>query len=407
MGGQLLSGGDVTVVAQHAIVLLCWAQARVVYRCASKIDGVKVASSAILRGRYVIRQFTQADHIVVAIGAGGLRAEEAQIMVKRAGLKRARCVAVPAIPVIGRGRFSRDGGRHMGINQRGAGKSIICVSRLSGRANTVTVIAALGGQDQFVVVEADWRIESVGGVAGLAIDPVRMGAGGRDRRPAACVDAIGIIVAGNTGQHRGDDQAVIEYAIETESRDAVAVSAIDLSRIDSCHHRMPHRWISNIVGGRYSMTGIATGSDNGGVGVIGVGAQETRCRVTANALGTGNRMGAGRVIGSRGRFADGCAAVVATGTSPGNTRVIKLAVRAKLEKTGGIVAVVALGAGRLMKLGFADCDYAVMTLAAGAKHFLVVDKGNHGKSQRGVAGLAPAGGGDMIQRLPRYLARPR
>jgi len=116
MGRQLLSGGDVTVVAQHAIVLLCWTQARVVYRCASKIDGVKVASPAILCGRYVIREFTKANHIVVAIGTGGLRAEEAQIMVKRAGLKRARCVAVSAIPVIRRGWFSRDSGRHMGIN---------------------------------------------------------------------------------------------------------------------------------------------------------------------------------------------------------------------------------------------------------------------------------------------------
>lgn len=89
-----------------------------VYRCASKIDGVKVASPAIQRGRYVIPEFTEADHIVVAIGAGRLRAIETQIMVKRAGHKRARCMAVPAIPVIGRGRYSRvsDGGLHMGIN---------------------------------------------------------------------------------------------------------------------------------------------------------------------------------------------------------------------------------------------------------------------------------------------------
>jgi len=214
----------------------------------------------------------------------------------------------------------------------------------------MTVIAALGGQEQFAVVEADWRIESVGGVAGLAIDPVRMGASGRDRRPAACVDTISIIVACNTAQYCGVDQAVIEYAIETESRDSMAVSTIDLSRIDSCHHRMPHRWISNIVGGRYSVTGIATGSDDSGVGVIGVGAQKTRRRMTANTLGTGNRVGAGRIVGSRGCLTDGGAAVVATGASTGNTRVIELAIGAELKKTGGIVAVVALGAGRLVKL---------------------------------------------------------
>lgn len=89
-------------------------------RRAFKIDGVKVAGIAILRGRYVIAEFTQADHIIVAIGAGGLRAVEAQIMVKRAGLKRTRCMAVPAIAGTG---------RHMGINQRRAARAKY-VSRL-------------------------------------------------------------------------------------------------------------------------------------------------------------------------------------------------------------------------------------------------------------------------------------
>lgn len=74
-----------------------------VYRCTAKIDGVKVAGPAILRGRYVIPELTHADHIVVAVGAGRLCVVEAKIMVERAGHKRARCVAVPAIPVIGRG----------------------------------------------------------------------------------------------------------------------------------------------------------------------------------------------------------------------------------------------------------------------------------------------------------------
>jgi hypothetical protein len=37
----------------------------------------------------------------------------------------------------------------------------------------------------------------------------------------------------------------------------------------------------------------------------------------------------------------------------------------------------------------------------------VVDKGNNVKTQRGMAGFAPAGRGDVIQRLPWYLARPR
>ena len=87
-----------------------------VYRCASKIDGVKVASPAILRGRYVIPEFTQGDHIVVAVRANRLWIKETQIMVKRAGHKRAWCVAVPAIPV-GRVLYRVSySGRHMAIN---------------------------------------------------------------------------------------------------------------------------------------------------------------------------------------------------------------------------------------------------------------------------------------------------
>ena len=86
--------------------------------------------------------------------------------------------------------------------------------------------------------------------------------------------------------------------------------------------------------------------------------------------------------------------------------MIKLAVRAKLEKTGGIVAVIAFGAGRLMKLGFPDCQNAVMALAAIAKHFLVIDIGNYVKTQRGMAGFAHTTGGDVIRRFPGNLARP-
>ncbi len=229
------------------------------------------------------------------------------------------------------------------------------------------------------VVDTERGSEKVGVMATAAVGGGYQVRGHRGRLGRR-LNAIGIIVAGNTGQYRGINQTVIELPpftignVETESRDAMAVTTIDITTIGSGHHRMSHRWISNVVGGRYSMTGIATGSDDGGICVVGEGAQKTRRRMTANALSTGNRMGAGRVIGSRGRFAGCCAAVVATGTATRNTRVIKLAVRAKFKKTGGIVAVVALGAGRLMKLGFPNCHNTVMAFAAVAKHFLMVDK---------------------------------
>ena len=136
-----------------------------VYRCASKIDGVKVASPAILRGRYVIPEFTQADHVVMAIGTGRLRAIEAQIMVKRAGRKRARCVAVLAVPV-GRVLYRIGNcGWHMGINERVTGRRPKQVSRLPCRRNTMTGIAAHSEHGGIVMVDANWRIESVGVVA--------------------------------------------------------------------------------------------------------------------------------------------------------------------------------------------------------------------------------------------------
>lgn len=60
-----------------------------------------------------------------------------------------------------------------------------------------------------------------------------------------------------------------------------------------------------------------------------------------------------------------------------------------------------------MKIGFTDGHHAVMALAAVAKHFLVVDKSNHVKTQRGMAGFAHTTGSDVIRRLTWYLARPR
>ena len=96
------------------------------------------------------------------------------------------------------------------------------------------------------------------------------------------------------------------------------------------------------------MTGI-TGyahADNFGAGMIGKRVEETGGRMTGYAVRACNRVSAGRNVGWSRCLADSRNAVVTTRASTRNTRVIKLAVHAKLEKTGGIVAVVALGAGR-------------------------------------------------------------
>jgi hypothetical protein len=124
----------------------------VVYRCTSKIDGVQVASPAILRGRNMIIKFTQGDHVVVTVFAGRLRTIKAQIMVKRAGRKRARCVAVPAIPV-GRVLYRvSDSGLHMRINQQVVGRRSEFVGWFTARRVPMTGIASVAdnGRDAMV-----------------------------------------------------------------------------------------------------------------------------------------------------------------------------------------------------------------------------------------------------------------
>ena len=101
----------------------------------------------------------------------------------------------------------------------------------------------------------------------------------------------------------------------------------------------------------------------------------------------------------------GRSAVVATGASTGNTRMIKATICCQFEKTGGIVAVIAFEGCRHMKIGFTDRHNTVMAFAAIAKHFLVIDKRNYVKTQRGMAGFAHTAGGDVIRRFPRDLAR--
>ena len=105
------------------------------------------------------------------------------------------------------------------------------------------------------------------------------------------------------------------------------------------------------------------------------------------------------------RHPQGANTVVATAASTGNTRMIETTIRFQFEKTGGIVAVVAFGAGRLMKLGFTDGQNPVMAFAAVTRHFLMIDKRNYVKSLRGMTGLAHTAGTDVIQRFPRNLAR--
>jgi len=123
--------------------------------------------------------------------------------------------------------------------------------------------------------------------------------------------------------------------------------------------------------------------------VVGIDVEETRSRVAVDTLGVGIR------VWGRGSLANGHGAIVATGAPPGNSRMIEAIVRIQYQKTGGIVAIVALGIGRQMKCGFTDRQNTVMALAAIAKHFLMIDKGNYVKTQGGMTGLAHIAGAEV------------
>jgi len=79
--------------------------------------------------------------------------------------------------------------------------------------------------------------------------------------------------------------------------------------------------------------------------------------------------------------------------------MIKAAVWLQREKTGGIVAVRAFAFRLSMKIGLTDGLHSVMTFAAIADYFLMINKGGNVKSQWCMTGLAGIGGSDMIARF--------
>lgn len=172
-----------------------------------------------------------------------------------------------------------------------------------------------------------------------------------------------------------------EYAAHIKAHDTMAGAAID-GRYGMAVRRSYRR---------NAMAGIAAEIRDHGGGVVRIGTQEADSRVAIATLGAGIR------VRGAGRLTNGNDTVVTTGARSGNARMIKAAVGVPCQKTGGIVAVVALGAGRQMKFGFTDCQNTVMAFAAITKHFLVVDKRNDVKTQGSMAGLAHTTGSDVVR----------
>lgn len=323
-------------------------------------------------GRYVIRQLTQGDHVVMA---GATTVVDTCVVIS-AGSKGAWTVANAAI---------LNGWHVVGVHTD-------CRSRAIGYMTGEAAITHDTGMIK----------SRIGEIVGVMADATVLGGYRvcRYRCPLARgVDTVGIAVAGFAGHDRGVNQAVIEYAAEAESRDFVAGTAIEGRQIDFRHRGMTSRGVADIVAGRYTMTSIATGPDNDGVGVIRKRVQKTFRRMTTYAFSDGNRMVARWSVGGRGRFANGRGAVVAALASTRNTRMIKAAIPIQFKKAGGIVAVIAFAIRREVKFGLADGDITVVTVAAIAEHFLMVDKGDDVESQGGVAGFTHIAGGDMATRF--------
>ncbi len=149
---------------------------------------------------------------------------------------------------------------------------------------------------------------------------------------------------------------------------------------------------------RNAVTGI-TGypcTGYGRAGMIGEGIEETSRRMTGDAFRVGNRVGARRSVSRSRGLDDGRIAIVTARAAAGDTRMVKVAIAPQLEETDGIVAAIAFGVGWQMKHGLADGLVSVVTLAAIAKYFLMIDKRSNGPAQGCVVGFANISGGQMI-----------
>lgn len=178
---------------------------------------------------------------------------------------------------------------------------------------------------------------------------------------------------------------MVESTPETESLDAMAHAAIDVCYWMTCS------WISRLVSCGNTMAGITAITDNGRVGMVGIGRSKTDSSMTVTTFSVSNYM----------TFVLTCgySAGVATGTYIRSARMIKASVRFQVQKVDGIVAGIAFGLSLLMKFRFTDGQYIIMALAAISKNFLMIDKGGNGKAQRGMAGLAHITGSDVIRQF--------
>jgi hypothetical protein len=77
--------------------------------------------------------------------------------------------------------------------------------------------------------------------------------------------------------------------------------------------------------------------------------------------------------------------------------MIIAAILSQFQKMAGIVAVIAFGVGRRMKFRFTDGHVTIVTFTAISKNFLVINRVDNVKTQRGMTGMAVITGGGVTR----------
>ena len=122
---------------------------------------------------------------------------------------------------------------------------------------------------------------------------------------------------------------MIEHTAHIEAHDAVTYFTVNTG----C--RVTNR---PACSNRIVVTGITALADNVRSGMVWIGRQEAGCGMAVTTFATGHKMTIG--------LAPGNGTIMATGAHPGNTGMIKAAIRVQLEEGRGIVAVITFGSSR-------------------------------------------------------------
>jgi len=172
-------------MAGQAVAGIC---ARVIKHCSSKVDGVMTNGAILITGsgRYVIRQFTHSNYIVVTQST----VCDNTGMVIGASAKGARGMAVTTILVTGRTRIVRIGW-HMRIEW--SGKRFACSGNLRWY-RVVIAMASLAVVNYTVMIEAEGRREAFGAVTRTTIG-VGDDVTGHGGRLGGCVNTGAVVVA--------------------------------------------------------------------------------------------------------------------------------------------------------------------------------------------------------------------